>query len=312
MTISIIVPVYNASLYLRKCIDSILFQSFKSYELILVNDGSTDDSLEILLEYKKKNSSIKLVDGKNEGVSAARNKGLDMAVGDWITFVDADDYLLPDALEILYNRTIHTGVDLVLANAMKLKKDQISLIRILPDVILPHTITSIKHFALWGYLFRGDIIKKNNLRFIEGLAYSEDRLFVYQMACHCQNIAYCNEPVYVYRINPTSACASRDTVKKACHHFVAGYYVKMLAQTYIDLNKETYRILSKDSKALVNLGIYSFIEYPIPKSSFKTVEKKYEDLFGQTLKNKVVFYFQVLKSYFVYIRRRIISIIRKK
>ena len=101
-------------------------------------------------------------------------------------------------------------------------------------------------------------------------------------------------------------------MKKACHHFVAGYYVKMLAQTYIDLNKEIYRILSKDSKALVNMGIYSFIEYPIPKASFKTVEKKYEDLFGQTLKNKVVFYFQVLKSYFVYIRRRIISIIRKK
>ena len=117
--ISIIVPVYNASLYLRECLDSILTQSYTDYELILVDDGSTDGSEAILSAYRDAYPCIKLIRQENKGVSAARNRGLDCAVGEWVAFIDADDYLLPGALALLVDRAYTTKADVVIANAMK-------------------------------------------------------------------------------------------------------------------------------------------------------------------------------------------------
>ena len=123
--ISIIVPIYNASQYLRECIESILSQSFRDFELILINDGSTDESLSICKSYERQDDRITVISGANGGVSKARNRGLDAAKGEWITFADADDYFLDDALSTLYERAMQTGTDLVLANAMKLKNGKL-------------------------------------------------------------------------------------------------------------------------------------------------------------------------------------------
>ena len=91
--VSIIIPVYNASKYLYRCLDSILNQTFRDFELILINDGSTDNSLEILREYETKDSRIIVIDKPNEGVSAARNQGIEIAKGEYIMFCDSDDYV---------------------------------------------------------------------------------------------------------------------------------------------------------------------------------------------------------------------------
>ena len=105
MNISIIIPVYNASQYLHECLDSVLSQTFDGdYEVIAVNDGSTDNSLEICREYASKYPKFVVLTGENAGVSAARNKALDVAKGDWLVFVDVDDMLMPDALTTLYER----------------------------------------------------------------------------------------------------------------------------------------------------------------------------------------------------------------
>ena len=104
--ISIIVPVYNAENYLDNCIKSILNQTFEDFELILVNDGSTDKSSHICNYYKKIDSRIKLINKKNGGVSSARNKGLEVAIGKYIGFVDSDDYIHPKMYETLYNYII--------------------------------------------------------------------------------------------------------------------------------------------------------------------------------------------------------------
>ena len=98
--ISIIIPIFNASQYLRECIESVLSQSFRDFELILINDGSTDDSLTICKNYEKLDARITVISEANGGVSKARNRGLNVVKGKWIVFVDADDYFLDDALSI--------------------------------------------------------------------------------------------------------------------------------------------------------------------------------------------------------------------
>lgn len=308
MKISIIVPVYNASHYLCECIESILSQSFKDFELILINDGSTDDSLDICKKYERSDDRIIVVNQANSGVSKARNRGLDVAKCEWITFADADDYFLDDALSTLYERAIQTGTDLVLANAMKLKNGKLSELHKLKNEVLPNAIISIKHFALWGYLFNADIIRKYKLRFIEGLAYSEDRLFIYQMARYCKTIAFCNKPIYVYRINDTSACSSQNGVRKACHHIDAAFYLDQFAQTYQKADKPVYNYLHRQSRHLVNLGLYLFIDTGFTLKNMSKIKAKYNQRFGNGIKESFTFYRILFANLFTFERRKIITL----
>ena len=307
MKISVIVPVYNASLYLSECIESVLSQSFKDFELILVNDGSVDNSLDICKEYEHKDNRVKVISGENRGVSKARNRGLDVAQGEWIAFADADDYFLNDALLTLYERAMHTGTDLVLANALKLNNGNLCELHSLKNEVLPNAIMSIKHFALWGYLFNGGIIKKYGLRFIEGLAYSEDRIFIYQMARYCKTIAFCNKAIYVYRINDTSVCSSQNGLRKACHHIEASFYLNQFARIYQKDDKSIYNYLSRQSRHLVKLGLYLFVETGFSWADMIKVKEKYNQRFGNNIKTSLFFYFTILYSLLTYERRKVIT-----
>src|SRR5690554_7984530 len=104
--ISVIIPVYNKAPYLEQCLNSVINQTYKNLEIIIIDDGSTDNSLEICEKYRKKDERIQLISQENQGVSVARNKGIQKASGEWIYFLDADDYLELDAFGILMNETI--------------------------------------------------------------------------------------------------------------------------------------------------------------------------------------------------------------
>ncbi|GMO37902.1 MAG: hypothetical protein Ta2B_17610 [Termitinemataceae bacterium] len=104
--ISVIIPVYNVEHYLRRCLDSVLAQTFTDFECILIDDGSPDKSPAICDEYAKKDSRFVVIHQANAGVSAARNAGLDIAQGEWITFVDSDDWIEPDMLRVLYQNAV--------------------------------------------------------------------------------------------------------------------------------------------------------------------------------------------------------------
>lgn len=307
-SISIIIPIYNAASYLRECLDSVLMQSFTDFELILVNDGSIDNSLRICKEYSQKDNRIRVIDGPNCGVSAARNKGLQIASGSWITFVDADDYFLNNALSILYQRAIQTGTDLVLANALKLKNGKFSELHCLKNEVLPNAIISIKHFALWGYLFNADIIRKYRLRFIDGLAYSEDRIFIYQMAQYCKTIAFCNKPIYVYRVNATSACSSQNGVRKACHHLDAAFHLDQFARNYPKNEKAVYNYLHRQSVHLIYLGMYLFVETGFTLEKLIKIKERYNQWFGNSIKTSIYFYRIILICLFTFERRKIITL----
>lgn len=305
--ISVIVPIYNAAQYLKQCIESILSQSFRNFELILINDGSTDNSLKICKEYAFRDDRIKVIDSQNEGVSASRNKGLNVAIGEWIIFADSDDYFLENAFQILYDRAMQTGTDLVFANSMKVEEGEYRMLHKLKNEVLPNVICSIQHFAVWGYLFNAKIIHKNNLRFINGLAYSEDRIFIYQIAQYCKTIAYCDKPIYVYRINEASVCSSRDGVRKACQHIDASYYLSQLADSYKNTDKITYRYLSKQSRHVVKLGLYLFVETGISWKNLIQVKDKYVQRFGEKMQVLLFFYYNIVRSLITNERRKIIK-----
>lgn len=121
--ISVLVPVYNAEKYLKKCIESILNQTYKNIELIIVNDGSNDNSYNIIEEYKNKDNRIKAVHTENKGVSHARNTCLDNASGAFFAFVDSDDYIEEDYLEILYNNLKKYNADISMCNCKTIEED---------------------------------------------------------------------------------------------------------------------------------------------------------------------------------------------
>ena len=172
--ISIIIPVYNVEKYLSICLDSILAQSFTDFEVICINDGSDDKSLEILNEYKNKDSRIRVISQENAGVSAARNRGLNVANGEYISFVDPDDWIEPDCYEIAYNKAVNTNADMLFFGA-KYVTDEIveeknlkSLYICLEENDNLNEMIHITH-TIWNKLFKNSFLKKHNIKFAENL-----------------------------------------------------------------------------------------------------------------------------------------------
>ncbi len=127
--ISIIIPVYNVERYLRECIDSIIAQTYKNLEIILVDDGSSDKSGEICDEYSKKDSRIKVIHKKNGGLSDARNVALDIAKGDYIGFIDSDDYIEKDMFQILYNLAEEYNAEISSISFYKMLENKVISVR---------------------------------------------------------------------------------------------------------------------------------------------------------------------------------------
>lgn len=214
--VSIIVPVYNAAQSLSRCLDSILNQSYSDIEIILINDGSTDKSAEICEEYVAKHSNIIYASKANGGVSSARNCGLNMVSGDWLTFCDSDDTLPLNAIEVLVAKT--NGIfDCVVGGYRELNfKGEILYETAGVDEVIIDSKSALMdlyvpiYFKYNGYLvnrlFKMAIIKEMRLQFNENIHYREDGLFITEFLCFSKkNLCYTSTPVYNYYMNPSSA-----------------------------------------------------------------------------------------------------------
>ena len=211
MKLSIIVPVYNSSLTVERCIDSILNQSIVEKEIIIINDGSTDNSLDIINKYKK-NTNIILINQNNQGQGVARNRALEIAKGEYVTFVDSDDYLSNRySYENLIMRCDNENLDLIIFNYCI---DYISHYKILVNLYNDKIYTSkeiIEKFLLTneveGFscnkIFKKKIISDNNIKFLEGYKY-EDIPFVIDYILMSNNIGFDNNVVYHYTYNTNS------------------------------------------------------------------------------------------------------------
>ena len=223
--ISIIVPVYNVEKYIKKCLDSIVNQTYKNLEIIIINDGSTDDSLSIVEKYKKKDKRILLISQINQGVSAARNNALKCVSGDYIMFVDSDDWLELDTCHKLIDKVEKEKSDIVIFNFIKefnsksvrnLSYDENFDLSIkenydkfLSVMISPfYKVKNLRYLGL-GYACN-KIIKKDcikNVKFpFEGIqAYNEDIMFYLQLFKNAKKISLSNEFLYHYRVYDQSA-----------------------------------------------------------------------------------------------------------
>ena len=205
--ISVIVPVYNVEQYLPRCIDSILAQTFTDFELLLIDDGSTDNSGKVCDEYARKDSRIRVFHKKNGGVSSARNTGLDNAHGEWVAFVDSDDTLDVDFLHYSF-LDIPDFVDIVFLSWAKKENGKIVFEKILPDVVYDHcnlhkafSDTDIVSMGIpWGRIYKMSVIQKYNLRFDIDLPISEDRLFFYEYIIHSSGIILRSYIGYFFRV----------------------------------------------------------------------------------------------------------------
>lgn len=217
--LSIIVPVYNVEKYLARCIDSILNQSFTDFELLLIDDGSTDGSGSICDAYVEKDARIRVFHKENGGVSSARNVGLDNAIGKWICFGDSDDAFPSDALLTLMSE-VDAEVSMVMGGYEEIDgkgnvaysiPDRVRLRLDASDSL--RQMFSPKYYKYQGYvwnkLFLRSIIMKYHLQFDERIKFNEDRLFTLQYICVMNgSMSYITTPVYCYYQNPNSAMAS--------------------------------------------------------------------------------------------------------
>ncbi len=224
--VSIIVPIYNVEQYLRQCIESLITQTYCNIEIILVDDESPDNSPIICDEYANQDDRIKVIHKVNGGVSSARNVGIECAHGEWITFVDGDDYLeefiIEKAMKTLKNSDCaEKDVPLVQWNYSILKKGKIEkqsnlyIKNMNKELLYAFAIGSIftnQEVQLkglgcpWGKLFSSTVLKKNEIRFDEKIYMAEDRLFVWQYLKYLTNLIVVNENGYLYRIHSESAC----------------------------------------------------------------------------------------------------------
>lgn len=210
--ISIIVPVYNAEKNLRRCIDSILLQTYKNFELLLVDDGSTDVSGEICDRYIKEDCRVRVIHKSNGGVSSARNIGLDNVRGEWITFIDSDDWVSDS---YLCNLLLHAdNVDLVISYAtfvysngklIKESYDEKNVTNDYDTLFLENDLNW--HTSPWAKLFRREHCDK--LRFVEGMHIGEDLVFLYSYMLRCNKIYVSRETDYFYCVENEGSLTKR-------------------------------------------------------------------------------------------------------
>ena len=220
--ISIIIPVYNVEKYLRQCLDSLIGQTLKDIEIICVNDGSKDNSLEILREYKNKDSRIVIIDQINQGVSVARNNALKIAKGEYIGFVDSDDWVDADFFEKLYYSAIKNDCDIAVGGIawnftsgeldfidLKFKKSKI--FNKTPD---KYKITRVAKAAyIWNKIYKKELFEKLKLEFEPGICY-EDMMFSHIILHESEKLVTVPNTFYHYRSNPLSLVHNESPEKK--------------------------------------------------------------------------------------------------
>lgn len=208
--ISVIIPIYNVEKYLERCVNSVINQSYRNLEIILVDDGSTDTCYDLCDSIKRKDSRIKVIHKENKGLSSARNTGLDIMQGTYVMFVDSDDYISKDCIEYLYGLITKYEAPLAIGNFCLTCNEKCTFGGIAEKIQCMTGIEAIYHqfdsntiqmTAAWAKLYDGSLFK--SLRFQEGMLH-EDEGMTYKILYYSKKVVVSNKPVYAYYCNPES------------------------------------------------------------------------------------------------------------
>lgn len=259
--VSIIVPVYNVEKYIDRCINSLINQTLKDIEIIMVNDGSPDNSVDIIKKYQKKDNRIKLYEKENGGQGSARNLGLKYAKGEYIAFLDSDDYVCDNMYETLYNKGIEDELDIVICNYYLKYNDKEVVNKISSDKYL--NISPSKYITLspspWNKIIKREYLEKCKFRFPEGIIY-EDYASIPTLALNNPKIVYINSPLYYYVQSENSTMRNKEYKSKYEDIFKATEYLynNMIDKTY---NKELEYLIAYHYLYLGSLNFYEFKKY---------------------------------------------------
>ncbi|MCC0783692.1 glycosyltransferase [Clostridioides sp. ES-S-0108-01] len=256
MKVSIIIPVYNVEKYLEKCLYSAVNQTLKDIEIIIVNDGSTDSSFKILDKYKYKNENIIIINQTNKGISGARNNGLKFASGEYVYFLDSDDYIELEAMELCYNTAKKNNSEIVVFDSTVFNESGIvgnierkmlngevtltgkNLFNILVD-------NNFVYAATWMNFFKKSFLNKFEITFYEGIIY-EDILHTVKSLVLSDRITYLPMKLYNYRRREESVTTKPLTVKNIDGHYISSKELyNFLEQNKVYLDQKTKRTLVK-------------------------------------------------------------------
>lgn len=256
--ISIIVPTYNVEKYIRTCIESILAQTYRNVEVIIVNDGSTDQSLAVISDLICSHHNVKVINQKNQGLSVARNTGIDVATGKYITFVDADDKIMPGFVSSLYQIADKTGADIVRGSFRdfngNIPKDWAPDFNVPTNcgtIVLDQFLSSNISFVVWSSIYRLDFINSNHIRFTPGILF-EDIDFTIRAYMLAKLVATSPEPNYAYRTHRQGSILTTNNVQK-----MSLSEEKVISQFISMLKHEESDVLC----SLILKSIYTFMRY---------------------------------------------------
>lgn len=195
--VTVIVPCYNVEKYIEKGLNSLINQTLKDIEIIVINDGSNDNTLKILNEFKKNDKRIRIIDKKNEGVSAARNIGLKEAKGKYICFMDSDDWLEKDFLEKMYNKISENDYDMVACDTYAIYPNKKKYIKSnINDNQDEKKLMIDAYTVIWNKIYKKEIIK--DIYFDNSISFCEDVLFLYEVYLKVKRVGSIHEPLYNY------------------------------------------------------------------------------------------------------------------
>ncbi len=278
--VSILVPVYNTSEYLEECLNSLVGQTLEDIEIIVINDGSSDNSLEIINECASKDDRIKIINKENSGYGASMNKGLNLAAGEYIGIVESDDFVKSDMFESLYELASKNDSDIVKSdfysyyskNKISIKadnvcskgkvfsvKDDVSILKILPSI--------------WSAIYKKDFLVQNNLSFLEtkGASY-QDTSFAFKALCCAKRIMFTNKAYLYYRSdNENSSVKSKEKVFAICDEFDE-------ITKFLNENPEIKKLVNKE-KLKIQFNRYKWNLLRIDAASREDFIEKFKETF---------------------------------
>lgn len=302
--VSIIVPIYNIEKYIEKCINSIINQTYTNIEIILINDGSTDGCKSICEEYEKKDNRIVLINKINEGLSVARNTGLEKAKGEYVAFIDGDDFVDEKYIETLYNNLQKNNADISacgfymyhndknFSRFEKIEKDKIEVLN--PEKALDKIMNYKSAFKqnVWNKLYKKEIFTKNNIKFYKDKIY-EDVGISYELISNSNIIVYDTTCLYYY-VQREKSITKRlkfdkreldriEMANKMCDYISLNYTnlknkseyfrsMQYLAVINIMIKNDMYDLkLINETKKLIKINKWNILKYGTSKQKIQTI-----------------------------------------
>jgi glycosyltransferase involved in cell wall biosynthesis len=258
--ISVIVPVYNVEKYLSQCVESLLSQTIKEIEILLLNDGSTDASEKICMKFSQMDERVKVYSHDNRGLGETRNKGIEIALGDYLAFVDSDDFISSDGLKTLYDKAIEEDLDIVQGETV-IFDDSIEYVR--------YNLCGIKNFKIsnensttfykdyyfgkvyshnaWDKLYRASFVRQNDLKFGDNkVIFAEDNWFQLQALVCSPNIGFAHFKYYYYRQHPESIMHKPKANLVMRHGKMISDYKKLIKTKGLNIENKVCAILASD------------------------------------------------------------------